>query len=224
MRNFQLVVASMAACLVALTAGPVLAQQKGNAGLVCWKDKSGKTVGCGDKVPPEYQDNANSVLNQQGMTVNKSEASLTSEQRQAQKSDTEQRKADAQKREEDARRDRVLLDSFTNEKEIELKRVRDIEQMEVGISALQLRVKSLTERQAESRVKMDGFKKENKPVPAPLQQDYDRLTAELVKNQEQILQKRKEIGAKNLEFDAMKKRFLAVKGGAAAPAAAPAKK
>jgi uncharacterized protein (DUF3084 family) len=87
-----------------------------------------------------------------------------------------------------------------------------------------LRVKSLTERQAESRVKMDGFKKENKPVPAPLQQDYERLTADLVKNQEQILQKRKDIAAKNQEFDAMKKRFLELKGGAAAPAAAPAKK
>jgi hypothetical protein len=158
------------------------------------------------------------------MTVNKSDAALTSEQRQAQKTDADQKRLDAQKREEEVRRDRVLLDSFTNEKEIDLKRTRDIQQIEVNISAQQLRIKSMTDHQNETRLKMDQFKKENKPVPAPLQQEFDRLGTELASSQAQILQKRKEIVEKNQEFDAMKKRFMELKGGTGAPAAAPAKK
>jgi len=212
------------ACAIVLGAGTAAAQQKG--ALVCWKDKAGKTVGCGDKVPPEYQDNANRVLNQRGVTVNQADAALTAEQRQAQNADAEQKKAEAKKREETARRDRALLDSFTEEKEIDLKRARDIQQIEINISAQQSNIKSMTERQNELRVKIDEFKKTGKPAPAPLQQEFDKLTADIAKNQTHILEKRKEIVEKNQEYDAMKKRFIELKGGssAAAAPAAPAKK
>jgi len=217
MCNFRTIVSLTTACLIALSAGAALAQQKG-AGMVCWKDKAGKTVGCGDKVPPEYQDNANSVINKRGVTVNQSDASLTPEQKQTQAATAEQKKVDAQKQEEEKRRDRALLDSFSNEKEIDLKRTRDIQQLEVTISAQQSHNKSLTDRQNETLAKINESKKAGKPVPPPLQQEYDRLVAELAKGQTLIDQKRKEITDKNVEFDAMKKRYLELRGGAPAPA------
>ena len=40
-------------------------------------------MGCGDKVPPEYQDNANKVLNDRGITVKQTDQALTPEQRAA---------------------------------------------------------------------------------------------------------------------------------------------
>jgi DNA repair exonuclease SbcCD ATPase subunit len=202
-------------CLIAIS--PASAQQKAG-GLVCWKDKAGKTIGCGDKVPPEFQDNAATTLNKRGVSTSPSEAPLTPEQKQAQSVSADQKKIDAQKLEETRRRDRALLDSFSDEKEIDLKRTRDIQQLEVSVSALQSHSKNLTERQNETRVKLEQSKKENKPTTPQLQQDYDRLTSELAKNQEQVAQKRKEITEKNAEFDAMKKRFAELKGGAAAPA------
>jgi hypothetical protein len=209
------------AVICGLYGGHALAQaQKG--GIVCWKDKSGKTVGCGDKVPPEYQDNANKVLNERGITVKQSEPALTAEQKQAITAEADKKKADAQKREEEKRRDRALLDSFTTEKEIDLKRTRDIQQIEVNISAQQTNLKNVTDRQSETRAKMDVFKKENKPVPTPVQEDFDRLETEKTKIQTQILQKRREIVERNQEYDAMKKRFMELKGGAATTAAAPA--
>ena len=63
-----------------LAAGAAQAQ---SGKIVCWKDKAGKTVGCGDKVPPEYQDNATSELNKRGVTVKQTEAALTPEQKKA---------------------------------------------------------------------------------------------------------------------------------------------
>ena len=209
------------ACVAAMAGFSALAQQK--SGIVCWKDKSGKTVGCGDKVPPEYQDNANKVLNQRGMTIKQTDAALTAEQLKAQAAEAEQKKIEAVKREEERRRDRALLDSFTNEKEIDLKRTRDIQQIEVNISAQQSNLKNVNDRQTETRIRMDQYKKDNKPVPAPIQEDFDRLATERSKIQAQILQKRQEIVDRNLEYDEMKKRFMELKGVAPAPGTSAAK-
>jgi chromosome segregation ATPase len=215
MKNTNSIIALCTACLIALCTGSALAQQKGGTGLVCWKDKSGKTVGCGDKVPPEYQDNASQELNKRGMTVNQKDAALTPEQKAAQQAAAEQKKNEAMKQDEQARRDRVLLDSFTNDKEIDLKRNRDIQQVEVNISAQQSNIKTMTDRMNDTRAKIDALKKENKPVPPPMQQDYDKLAGDIAKLQEHIAQKRKEIADKNVEYDAMKKRFIELKSGAA---------
>lgn len=220
MRELQCLGIVALAGLLGISATAALAQQQKAAGIVCWKDKAGKTVGCGDKVPPEYQDNANKVLNDRGITVRQTDAQLTPEQKQAKAAEAEQKKADAFKREEERRHDRALLDSFTNEKEIDLKRSRDIQQIEINISAQQTNLKNISDRQNEIKARMDVFKRENKPVPPPVQEDYDRLNGEKSKVQGQILQKRKEIVERNEDYDAMKRRFMELKGLAPAPAAA----
>lgn len=218
MRKFHLVSIAVFAALVAMAAGTVVAQPK--SGIVCWKDKSGKTVGCGDKVPPEFQDNASRELNKRGMTVKQTDAALTPEQKQAQAVAAEQKRIEMQKREEEKRRDRALLDSFSDEKEIDLKRSRDIQQIEINITAQQGNLKNTTDRQNELRSRINQLKKDNKPPSAPLQEDYDRLELEKSKIQTQILQKRREIVERNEDYDAMKKRFMELKGIKPAPAAA----
>ena len=142
MRTIQAITTLTAAALLALAAAPVSAQPKAG-GLVCWKDKAGKTVGCGDKVPPEYQDNATGTLNKRGEIVNQGEASMSAEQRKAQQADAEKKKQEEAQRAEEKRKDRALLDSFSNEKEIDLKRARDIQQLEVNIAAQQSLIKSM---------------------------------------------------------------------------------
>jgi len=216
MRNLKSFIIIYVACFIAVAAMPAPAQQKSSGTLVCWKDKAGKTIGCGDKVPPEYQENANSTLNTRGVTINQSETPLTPEQKQAQKNEAERKQLEDQKREEEKRRDRALLDSFTNEKEIDLKRARDVQQIEVNISTYQASLKSSNDRQTAVSASIERLKKENKPVPAAMQQEYEKLTADMAKAQDQIKQKRREITDKNLEFDAMKKRFMELKGTAPA--------
>ncbi len=66
--------------------------------IVCWKDKSGKVVGCGDRVPPEFQQNETKTLDSRGITrqttVSAEEAARLKE---------EERKKAALKAEEDRR-------------------------------------------------------------------------------------------------------------------------
>ena len=216
MRNTLSFITISAACVIALAAIPAPAQQKAGGTLVCWKDKTGKTIGCGDKIPPEYQENASSTLNTRGVTINQSEAPPTAEQKQAQKNEAERKQLEDQKREDEKRRDRALLDSFTNEKEIDLKRARDIQQIEVNISTYQANLKSSNDRQTVVSASIERLKKENKPVPAAMQQEYEKLTAEMAKTQDQIKQKRREIADKTQEFDAMKRRFIELRSTAPA--------
>ena len=42
--------AGLAIVVTAALATSAMAQSKGR--IVCWKDKAGKVIGCGDKVPP----------------------------------------------------------------------------------------------------------------------------------------------------------------------------
>ena len=59
----SLVTALAAAAALMAFSGSALAQaSKGSGKIVCWKDKAGKVVGCGDRVPPEFQDSATKEL------------------------------------------------------------------------------------------------------------------------------------------------------------------
>ena len=205
--------------LLAIAAGQAQAQK-----IVCWKDKAGKVVGCGDKVPPEFQDNATKELSKRGVVVNQSDPPPTADQKRAQQAVLDRKAADEQKASEIRRRDRALLDTFSTEKEIDLKRSRDIQLIESNIEAQQTNLKNANDRQTDARIRIDQMKKENKPIPAPLQEDYDRAEASKMKIQTQIAAKRKEIADLNVQYDEMKKRFAELKGSApeAKPAPTPA--
>ncbi len=209
--------------LIALMVAIGSAHAQGQAGggkIVCWKDKAGKTVGCGDKVPPEYQDNATKELSARGVTVNQSEPALTAEQKKVLQAEQDRKTADKVKLAEQNRRDKALLDTFTTVKEIDLKRNRDIQLIESNIEAQTTNLKNASDRQAESRTRIDQYKKGDKPIPVPTQEEYDRSEAARQKIQAQIAQKRKEIVDLNRQYDEMKKRFAEL-SGAGAPAALP---
>jgi len=211
-----------AALLFAAGAAPAQTQSQGSGKIICWKDKAGKVVGCGDKVPPEYQDSATKELNQRGVTIKQSDAPLTAEQRKAQQADAERKQAEDQKREVQRRSDKAILDTFTNEKEIDLKRARDVQPLEAGIDTLQTNLKNANDRQAEVRARIEQFKKNQKPVPPAVQEELDRSEADKAKIATQIAQRRKDVVALNQKYDEIKIRFVELTGGTAKPAPQPA--
>lgn len=213
-----------------LATGVTQAQAQGSGKIICWKDKSGKVIGCGDKVPPEFQDSATKELSQRGVTIKQSDAPLTAEQRRAQEAAAERKQAEEQKRETQRRHDTAILDTFTTEKEIDLKRARDVQQLESTIETLQTNLKNTNDRQAQARARIEQSRKNKKPVPPALQEELDRSEGEKAKIENQIAQKRKEIAAVNQKYDEIKKRFAELTSGTAgssaksAPQPAPAKK
>lgn len=205
-----------------LATGVAQAQSKGSGKIICWKDKSGKVVGCGDTVPPEYQDSATKELSQRGVTIRQSDAPLTAEQRRAQQAEAERKQAEGQKMEEQRRSDKAILDTFTTEKEIDLKRTRDVQPLDLSLETLQTNLRNANDRQADVRVRIEQFKKNQKPVPPAVQAEFDRSEGDKAKIESQIAQKRKEIVALNQRYDEIKKRYAELTGASAKPAPQPA--
>lgn len=227
-RAVLLITVLSAALLPATSVAQAPAQGSGK--IICWKDKSGKVIGCGDKVPPEYQDSATKELNQRGVTIKQSDAALTAEQRRAQQAEAERKQAEEQKREVQRRQDKAILDTYTNEKEIDRKRAHDVQQVESSIELLQTNLKNAGDRQAGARARIEQSRKNQKPVPPAVQQEFDRSEGDKTKIEGQLAQRRKEITELNQKYDETKKRFAELTGSASgsstksAPQPAAAKK
>jgi len=202
------------ALLLAASAGLAFAQNQPlpSGKIICWSDKSGKVVGCGDKVPPEYQDSATRELNKRGITVQQTGPALTPEQKRAQQAELERKQAEGQKLQEQRRSDKALLETYTNEKEIDLKRTRDVQLLEGLVETLQTNLKNATDRNNEARARGNQYLRNKKEVPVPIQDEIDRTAAEKAKIERQIADKRKEIEATNQRYDAIKARFRELRG------------
>jgi hypothetical protein len=212
MRNVHWLMFSAAVLFAAGGAAQLQAAGLGSGRIICWKDKSGKVVGCGDIVPPEYQDSATKELDRRGVTIKQSEAALTPEQKKAQQAELERKQAEDLKKEMQRRQDKMLLDTYSQEKEIDQDRARHVQGIESDIESLQINLRSANTRQANARARAEQYKKNKKPVPPEVQDEADRMESEKIKTENQIAQKRKDIAALNQKYDEFKKRYFELTG------------
>ena len=223
LNNRAFVVAVLAAALSSLLlATEALAQAKGGGKIVCWKDKSGKVMGCGDTVPPEYQDAATKELDKGGVTRKTTE---TAEER-AKKAEQEKELA-AQKAEERAklaeqrRQDSALTAAFSNENEIDLKRDRDLQVVDTQLTTLRVAHKNAMERQADVKSRMDATKKTGKPATDAQKEDLARAESDAARTEKNIAAKEQEKADIRKRYAEMKQRYIQLRGGTAAAPAAP---
>jgi hypothetical protein len=223
LRASHLVVApALAVALAALVAGDALAQKK----IVCWKDKAGKVVGCGDSVPPEYQDNATKELDKRGVTRATTETAEERAKREAAQKAAAQKAAEEKKhRAEQRRQDQALLNTFTNEKEIDLKRDRDLQVVDGQLTQLRVSHKNAAARQAEAKGRIDAGAKAGKPMSAAQKEDLERAQSDMDKAEQAMVVKEKEKEDIRKKYAEMRARYTQLRGGATpAPTTAAAKK
>jgi hypothetical protein len=208
------------ACVLVALAGPAAAQGK----IVCWKDKAGKVLGCGDKVPPEFQDSATKELDKRGLTRKTTDSNEEATRRREQDKELAQQKAEQAKQiAEQKRQDAALINTYTSEQEIDAKRDRDLGVVDLQISQMQVSLKGATERHGEVKTRIDGFEKTKKPVPDNAREDLARAEAEKRKIEENIVAKQKEKDEVRKRYADYRKRYAELRGiPASAPAPAPA--
>jgi hypothetical protein len=196
-------------------AGTASAQGK----IVCWKDKAGKTIGCGDKVPPEFQSSATKELDSHGVTRKTQESVEDANQRRQREQDAARVKADDDKRILDAKRqDTALLETYSNEKEIDLKRDRDLGVLDLQIEQLTTALKSATQRYNEAKVRSEQADKnpavdKSKKGPATTaKDDFARATADKERLEKSIESKQKEKEETRKRYADYKKRYAELRG------------
>ncbi len=204
-----------------LTTGAV-AQGK----IVCWKDAAGKVVGCGDKVPPEFLNSGTRELDKLGNVRKTGESTEEAAKRKAQDQEQAKAKEEAQKKiVEKKRQDSALLNTFTNEKEIDLKRDRELTTLDNNISQQRGALKVANDRLAESQQRAVAFEKGNKDkksAPAGIKDDLTRAEGEKARLEKDIASKEQEKLGTVTKYAAFKKRFQELKGTTPATATAPA--
>ena len=214
-----------AALALLLTAAPLAqAQQK----IICWNDKAGKVVGCGDRVPPEFQQNESKTLSSRGITVE----TTVSAQETARLKEEAQKKA-AVKVEEDRRiaeqrrQDSALVNTYTSDKEIDQRRDREVQVVDLQLVHLKSSLKNAVEAEAVLLKRNGDIAKSSKQVLPAVADELARATDERKRVEARVAEKEKDKAAINARYAEQKARYLELRGGSTTttqPAPAPAAK
>jgi len=208
-----------AAALVALIAMPGTASAQSGR-IVCWKDKSGKVVGCGDKVPPEYQANATREMDSRGVTRKNTESlEETNRRREKEQEAARVKTEDTRKILDQKRQDTALMETYSNEKEIDLKRDRDIQVLDLQLEQLTVALKNTTQRYDETKARVDVNEKNKKPVPPVLKDELSRMTQEKQRFEQSIDSKQKEKEELRVKYADYRKRYTELRAAQGQPSA-----
>lgn len=222
-RSFSTVFAAgLAIVVTAALATPAMAQGKGR--IVCWKDKAGKVIGCGDKVPPEFEDSATKELDRRGVT-RKTTGTPEEQARQAAQDEALAKKKEEDKKRlaEQHRRDSALLNTYANEKEIDQRRDREIQEVDRLLGQFEGLKKSATARREDAQGRVAAAEKARKPSDA-LKEEVARAESEIAKFERSIAAKQKEREEIRARYAETKERYVALRAGGTQSVAAPAKK
>lgn len=179
---------------VLIAGSPVIASA---AKLYKWVDDKGQ-VHYSESIPPQYRDKANTEIDRRGRVVRSNE-SLAEQKRKLE--DEEARKQVEGKRAfEQTRRDKALLDTYTNEAEIDLARDRNVALPQQVVESYEPRIKTARQRGDALRGQKDSLVKAGKPVPAALATDI----AASEKDVAALLAEQK---AKQAEIDQIREKF-----------------
>lgn len=178
--------------------------------IICWKDENGKVVGCGDRVPPEFQGGATKELDSQGITRKTTVTPEEAARRRAEKQELARKQAEERKRlAEQQRRDRALLATYANENEINARRDRELAQVDAQIQSLDVALKNAKDRHSEleeRRKIAEKNEEQAKSLPA-LRQELEKTGAEQRRLQARIAGREKDMQAIRARFEEQKQRF-----------------
>lgn len=209
LRSLALLGAIAVASVLSLS-GPVSAQGK----IVCWKDKAGKVIGCGDKVPPEFQGSATKELDSRGVTRKNTESVEEGNQRRIREQEAAKIKTEEDRKLLDLKRqDTALLETYSNEKEIDLKRDRDLQVIDLQMEQIASSLKASTQRYNEVKARVDGVEKNNKTPSPTLKDELARATSNKQRIEQNLQAKQKEKEDLRQRFADYKRRYHELRSG-----------
>lgn len=175
-----------------------------------WVDDKGVTH-YGETIPPEYAHRDREELNKAGRVVEKKEV-LTPEERHAKELEDIRKREDEEAALEQKRRDKALLNTYSNAKEIDLARARNLQQVEARLNSISSQLKMADDKLTGLQKEADGYTGAGKNIPASLQDDLHESQARLTKLQQDMEKSRAEKAAVEARYDADKARYRELTG------------
>ena len=177
-----------------------------HATLYKWTDARG-VVHYSDQLPPDAVDRARYELNRQGLPIRKTEAARPVVQRLA-KNETEQQRAREAEREKviAERRDKALLESYTDPAEIDLAKSRAMATIDGQIQSAGAFIAQMQRRRDELESKKATYAP--RPVPGEIARELLSIDDEIARQNEFIASRKKESATVAARYDADKLRFI----------------
>jgi hypothetical protein len=174
------------------------------AKLFKWVDNEGVTH-YGETIPPEYA-NKEAVKLEKGR-IEKREDKKTASQKVPEK-DPIAEKA----RIEAERHDNALINTYASEKEIDLARDRNLQQVEARTDSFTTLLKSAQENQVALQKEAEGLTKQGRKIPKSLEEDLVEAQSRVDKMQTDLNNSLKESEAVKARYEADKVRYRELKG------------
>ncbi len=175
------------------------------AKLYKWVDDNG-TTHYGETIPPEYAD-------REAMKLEKGRIEKRDDKfKGAAKKDEVLDPAAEKALKEAKRRDNALLSSYTNEKEIDLARDRNLLQVEARVNSYSTMLKSAQTSLDALHQESAAITKQGRPIPASLTEDISQAEALVAKRKGELDASQKEMEAVKARYEADKQRYRELKG------------
>lgn len=170
------------------------------AKLYKWVDDKGVTQ-VGDTIPPEYANRDKVQYNEKGREIKRKETAKESAKESEQQTAIDQR-----------RKDNALLNTYSNENEIDLARDRNLQQVEARINSIQ----SMLEHAQQN---LDGYQKEakaleksGKKISDALQSDIADADNKVAKIKHDLSHAEEKAASVRAGYEADKARYRELKG------------
>jgi len=181
------------------------------ATLYKWVDNNGITH-YGETIPPEYADKDHQVLNKEGRVIRNEEV-MTPERRRAKDLEDAKIRDAATAEIEQQRHDKTLINTYSGVDEIDLARIRNVQQIDARINAFKASIKVANDNLLSLQTEADSYTKANRQIPASLQQDLQDSRDRLTKLQQDAAVPQAEKAALEARFAADKARYIQLTGG-----------
>jgi len=183
-----------------------------HAALYKWTDEQGR-VHYSDQLPPDAVNRERFELNRQGLTVRKTEPVRRIVQ-QVPKTDNEQQRAReaARERQLAERRDRAIMESYSNEGEIDLAKGRAVATIEGQVQSAEAFIAQMAKRRDELESKKATYAP--RPVPGSIEREIESIDAETERQNQFIAARKKEAATVAARYESDKQRFRELRGGA----------
>ncbi len=175
------------------------------AKLYKWVDDKGETH-YGEVIPPEYANKDKVQFNEKGREIKKKEST---EGDASSKKSAEEDQAAIDRR----RRDKALVSTYSNEKEIDLARDRNLQQVEARINSVHLLIQSAQESLDGYRKEADGLIKAGNKIPHSLQADITEAENKIARLKQDLAKAEEKATAVKASFEADKMRYRELTGG-----------
>jgi hypothetical protein len=137
-----------------------------------WVDENGQ-MHFGDRIPAKYLVKEHQELNEQGVVVKTKEAAKTAEELEQERRLEQQRKQAELAKKKQEQRDRVLLDTYTTERDLIVARDSRLEAVDSQIKLSESIIKDSTNNLETLEKQVENIKASNRQVPQDLYQRID---------------------------------------------------